>query len=156
MANIEYLCDHPEFTGIAARWLYDAFVHKNMPDFAFDDFHSFFSNCCNDTLPIRLVAVSDGICVGTVSIVDNDLSTRNYTPWLGGLYVDASHRNTGIGQKLIERVKQIVKDMNYSEVYLTTTTAGPYYQKLGWQLIEMCNDGYGKTVEVYKYKIINP
>ena len=153
MVSIKYLCECPDDFGIAARWLYDAFVHKNRPSLSFDDFSAFFRNCGKDALPIRLVAHLDGVCAGTVSIVDNDLSTRSYTPWLGGLYVDESCRNMGIGRELIERVKQIVKDMEYREVYLITNTAGPYYQKLGWELVEMCADEFGKTVEVYRYEI---
>jgi len=66
-----------------------------------------FSICQKTKLPIRLVAMENERCVGTVSIVQNDLDCRDYTPWLAVLYVDEFHRGNKIGEELIERVKQI-------------------------------------------------
>ena len=72
---------------------------------------------------------------------------------LGGLYVAVSYRNNGIGQELINNVKIIVKKMGYNEVYLVTTDAGQYYRKLGWQIVEKCEDEHGQMVEVFKYTL---
>jgi len=155
MIEIDYLCDHSNFASVVTRWIYDVFIYENMPDLLYENFHSFFQNCGKVKFPIRLVAISEGLCTGTVSIVDNDLSTRNYTPWLGGFYVDAPYRNIGIGQNLINAVKRIVKDMGYKEIYLSTRTASQYYRKLGWQFVERCDDEFGNIVEVFRCEINN-
>lgn len=109
-------------------------------------------------MPIRLVAVSDGKCVGTVTFIDNDFPGKTYTPWLGGLYVDVPYRNRGIGRSLIERVKQIAKDMGYNEVYLGTDNAGQYYKRLGWECVETglitpYGDSDNQMCEIYKYDL---
>ena len=110
-------------------------------------------NCHKVELPIRLIALTNGICVGTVSIVFNDLKCRNYTPWLAALYVDESYRNRGIGEHLIDKVKQIASDLGYTEVFLRTEHKSDYYRKLGWKFIESCDDNFNLKPDVFIHKL---
>lgn len=151
MINIEYLFDYPEYAGNVSRWLYDEFVHPDNEDLEYKEFYEIFQNNSKSVFPIRLIALSDGKCVGTVTIIDNDFESRDYTPWLGGLYVDSMYRNCGIGRNLIEVIKQIARDLGYREIYLNTEKAGKYYKNLGWKYVETCPNDNGRMCEIYKY-----
>ena len=157
MVTIEYLSDYPNYVGSVARWLY----YGDNPDPDFDDpdykdLNAHFQNNSKTVLPIRLVAVYDGKCVGTVTIIDNDFPGKSYTPWLGGLHVDIPYRNRGIGRSLVESVKQIAKDLGYTEIYLGTENAGQYYKMLGWKRIETVLGSPSEETrmcEIYKYDL---
>jgi hypothetical protein len=85
--NIEYLCDHIEYAETVARWTFDEFIKGIKTGVTYEDRVKSMKDCHKTEFPIRLIALSDGKCVGTVSIVKNDLRCRDYTPWLAALYV---------------------------------------------------------------------
>jgi len=157
MVTIEYLSDYPEHVGSVALWLY----YRDEPDPNLEDpdyvnLYTHFHINSKTKLPIRLVAISDGKCVGTVTMIGNDFPGKSYTPWLGGLHVDIPYRNRGIGRQLIDFVKQTAKDLGYTELYLGTDNAGQYYRKLGWKCIEAVHDSpyeTNQTSEIYKYDL---
>jgi len=148
--KIEYLSDHMAFADQVTRWIYDEFFEDIRTDLTYDELLSSIKNCSKTELPIRLVAIVDQKCVGTVSIVQNDLGCREYAPWLAALYVDKAYRNHKIGEQLIDCVKDIVKDMDYPELYLRTEHASDYYRKLGWQFVESCDDHFNLRPDVFK------
>jgi len=150
--KIEYLSDYPEFAELAAQWLYNEFGKDIRPSLTYDKMLLAIQDAHKIKLPIRLVALVDNQCAGTISIVCNDLSCRTYTPWLAALYVDTPFRKNKIGEQLIERVKEIVKELGYSEVYLRTEFAGDYYKKRGWQHVETCiDDEFQLKTDVFKF-----
>ena len=153
MAEIAYLCDHPEYAGAVSRWLYDAFVRRDDDDFAYETFHTYFQHNSKTEMPIRLIALADEKCVGTVTLIDNDFPGKTDTPWLGGLYVDTPYRNKGIGRNLINFVKRIAENFGYAELFLSTQNAGRYYQKLGWKRVETCVDASGRMAEIYRFEL---
>ena len=151
--TIEYLCDHINFADTVAKWIFDEFINGIKVDRSYENILSSVKNCHKLELPIRLIALLDGKCAGTVSIVFNDLKCRNYTPWLGSLYVDAAFRKKGIGEKLIDRVKTIVTELGYKELYLRTEHASGYYKRLGWEFVETCDDDYNLKPDVFRCKL---
>ena len=120
-------------------------------DRTYEDVLSSMKNCHRQELPVRLVTLINGKCVGIVSVVSNDLKCRNYTPWLASLYVDKDYRNQKIGERLIERVQTITTDLGYKELFLRTEHASGYYRKLNWEFIENCNDDYNLKPDVFKF-----
>jgi len=151
--KIEYLCDSIEHAETAAKWIYDEFIHGIKTDRSYEDVVSGMKNCYRDKLPIRLVALQDNKCVGTIALVFNDLRCRSYTPWLASLYVEKSHRNRKIGEKLIERIQTITAELGYRELYLRTEHASGYYRKLGWEYVETCDDDYNLKPDVFRRKL---
>ena len=149
--KIEYLSDNIAFAGQVARWIYDEFIENMRIGITYDEVLSNIKNCHKTELPIRLVAIVGEECAGTVSIVQNDLKCREYTPWLAALYVDKAFRNHKIGERLISCVKDIVKDLGYSELYLRTEHASGYYRKLKWQFVESCEDHFNLKPDVFKF-----
>jgi len=150
--KIEYLSDYSDFTEPVAQWLYDEFGKGIRPSLTHEKMLQAVRDTHKTKFPIRLIALENNQCVGTIAIVHNDLSCREYTPWLAALYVDPSFRKNKIGEQLVERVKDIVRDLGYNEIYLRTEFAGDYYRKRGWQHVETCvDDEYQLTTDVYKF-----
>ena len=148
--EIAYLADHMIFADDVATWIYTAFIKDVRPGVSYEQVLSKVKACHKSQLPICLIAMVDGKCVGTVSIVQNDLQCRGYTPWLAALYVDQAFRDNKIGEQLVARVKDIVKDLGYREIYLRTEHASDYYRKLGWEFIETCEDQFNLKPNVFK------
>ena len=151
--TIEYLADHITCAETAAKWIFDEFINGIKIDRTYETVLSSMKNCHKKELPIRLIAMIDGKCAGTVSLVSNDLKCRNYTPWLAGLYVDKALRNQKIGRTMIDRIKIISAELGYKELFLRTEHAGNYYRKLGWEYIETCDDDYNLKPDVFKWKL---
>lgn len=151
--KIEYLSDHIIFANVVAKWIYNEFIKDVRNDFSYEKVLLSVKNCNKSEFPIRFIAIIDKKCVGTVSIVQNDLKCRTYTPWLAALYVDKSFRKNKIGEQLIDYVKNIVKGLGYNEVYLRTEHASNYYKKLGWQFVESCDDNFGLKPDVFKFTL---
>jgi predicted N-acetyltransferase YhbS len=148
--EIKYLCENLNHANIVSSWIYNEFIKDIRDDLTVKEISSRIIKCGKDALPIRLVAVLDGRCVGTVSLVENDLKCRAYTPWLAALIVDKNFRGKGIGKRLISFVQEIARQMGYKELYLRTEHASEYYKKLGWQFVETCADSYGLEPDVFK------
>ena len=148
---IDNLNKHPELIPDVALDVYDTFIKDSINDTTYAQVLLAFYNCNENKLPVRMVAIVDNKCAGSVSLVENDLSCRNYTPWLASLYVDKDYRNQKIGERLIERVQTITTDLGYKELFLRTEHASGYYRKLNWEFIENCNDDYNLKPDVFKF-----
>jgi predicted N-acetyltransferase YhbS len=54
-----------------------------------------------DSLPLALVASTDGELLGMGALREHDLpSHEEFTPWLGGMFVLPQHRRKGVGAAL--------------------------------------------------------
>jgi len=149
MMRIEYLCDHIGFADTVARWIYDEFIAGIKVDLSYEDILAAITKCCRQKLPMRLIALVDDTCVGTVSLVQNDLRCREYSPWLAALYVDKDYRNQGIGEQLINAVIDVARKLGHEKLYLRTEHASDYYRKLGWAFVETCEDDYDLKPDVF-------
>ncbi len=151
--EINYLSENPQFASTVSGWIYDAFIKDIRDDLSLEDLTVRIKACHKETLPVRLVAVLNGQCVGTVSLVENDLACREYTPWLAALIVDKYFRGRGIGRQLISFVQELARQIGYKELYLRTEHASGYYRKLGWRFVEKCADLYHLEPDVFKYTL---
>lgn len=148
--EIKYLSENPQFTETVSDWIYNEFMKDVRHDLTIEDLTAQIKVCHKETLPVRLVALQNGQCVGTVSLVENDLKCRDYTPWLAALIVRGDLRGSGIGQQLVSFVQGLARQMGYRELYLRTEHASAYYKKLGWQYVETCEDLYDLKPDVFK------
>jgi thiamine pyrophosphokinase len=154
--TIDYLCNHPEHIETVASWVYSEFVENIARKAPYKKILLNFSNTYMSELPVTLIALDNGECIGTVSIFHNDLKTQDeLTPWLAALYVAPAHRNRGAAKKLIKRVYSIAKQLQYSCIYLRTEHASGYYKKLGWEFAFHTVDGCGIETDVYKHLILD-
>lgn len=60
-----------------------------------------------------------------------------WSPWLGGLVVDPRYRKRGVGEMLIEAIKNKAREYRYTELFLLTfdPTLPSWYSHLGWEKI---------------------
>ncbi|TFY89131.1 GNAT family N-acetyltransferase [Pseudomonas kairouanensis] len=82
------------------------------------------------------IAEKDGMVVGSVFVIRHDATTAK----LRMLYVDASARGMGIGQRLVDECVRFARQAGYTRMLLWTvdilTDARKLYQKAGFELIE--------------------
>jgi DNA-binding MarR family transcriptional regulator/GNAT superfamily N-acetyltransferase len=82
------------------------------------------------------IAEKDGAVIGSVFVVKHDETTAK----LRMLYVDASARGMGIGNRLLEESIRFARLAGYKHMILWTTSvlvdARKLYQKAGFQLVE--------------------
>jgi len=150
--KIEFLCDEIQHAPAVTRWIFNEWVKHRVSDMTYEQLLGRIQNCHKDKFPIRLVALIDGKCVGTIALVENDLKGKSHTPWLAALYIDPDYRNQKIGMQLTERLKAVAKELGYKELYLRTETASDYYRKLGWEFVESYKDK-DLTPDVFKTKL---
>lgn len=84
-------------------------------------------------LPLALVAYEAGEPAGIVCLRARDLHSREASPWLCALYVDAPRRGRGIGRALVAACEAVARHLGHRELYLFTTEYAGLYRSLGWQ-----------------------
>ena len=90
-----------------------------------------------DTLPIRLGAIADGKCVGTVSLVACDLAQRpDLAPWVASVLVWPAWRGRGLGVALMAAIEQAAAACGYDAAYLFTPDAEAFYARLRWSAFD--------------------
>ena len=142
----------PDFKAVGnqmAQWIYDEFIHNIRKGVSLADVRSRFISCTPGKLSLRFAGYAGETLAGTISLVQNDLMYREYSPWLSSLYVDPAYRCRGYARAMIERVKEEAWALGYTKLYLRTEHAGGYYRKLGWAYVEQCGDEYGLEPEVF-------
>jgi len=150
---VDNLNKHPELIPDVAGDVYDNFIRDSIDDTTYEQVLSAFHNCYENKLPVRMVAIVDNKCAGSVSLIENDLSCRNYSPWLAAINVREQYRNNGIGEELVNRIKEAARVLGYKELFLRTEHASDYYRKLGWEYLESCDDEFGDKPDVFKISL---
>lgn len=148
------LIDYPEYIDIVVNWIYSEFIQNTKINISKENVKGFFTKRYKNKMPITYIAVKKNQCLGTVSLVGNDLKERkDLTPWLAALYVVPQNRKKGIAKILINEVVNKAKDFNYTKIYLRTEEAAQYYKQLGWKNIYKTIDEYNQSTEVFTKEI---
>lgn len=142
MANtdvtIEYLADHPMLARTVSNWVFSEWGWM----FPGIDEDQFFDRLWQRSqnrgeVPCSFVALTAGQPVGTASLVHQDLPTHSHlSPWLAAVFVAPESRRRGIGSRLVERVMLEAKELSVGSLYLYTPDMMPFYEQLGWTIIE--------------------
>ena len=147
-ACIEFLADYPALVSQVAQWHFDEWGHED-PGGSVESWTSRLRERCNrDGIPAAFVALQGSAPVGSSLVVAQDLSSRtDLSPWLAGVFVVASHRRQGIGATLVRRSAEFAARAGASTLYLHTSGAEAFYQRLGWQTLSSeRHDGATVTV----------
>ncbi|MCB2299285.1 GNAT family N-acetyltransferase [Clostridium tagluense] len=148
--EIVHLIDNKEYIDEVAGWLYKEFVQNIRNDIDLDYVIRALHNRRKDSIPITLIAVEDNICLGTITLFENDLKTMQLTPWLGALYVNSIFRGRGIAKELMNQLELFTKKLGFKDIYLRTEHTADYYRKLGWEYLFEAKDELGINTEVFK------
>ncbi len=86
---------------------------------------------------VALIARRGTVPVGTCLLVPSEIEPNHHvTPWLAGLFVVPEHRRYGAGATLVRAIEQHARRRGFAQLYLYTTGAERFYQRLGWELVE--------------------
>lgn len=135
--KIEYLADHPNLIPTLARWFMEAspdyYTDKTLEDVV----ATFAPRLNRGRVPLALVALENKEPLGTVSLLEESISTHTHlTPWLAGLHVAKSRRHQGIATKLIEALIKEAAAINIKTMYIGISRAEDFYTARGWQTVD--------------------
>ncbi len=109
-----------------------------------------------DQLPLTFVAIIDEQSIGMASLRITDGIQPELSPWLGGLVVDPAYRGKGVGEALINQIKQEALLRHYQVLYLLAfdPTIPKWYSRLGWESIGR-DQLFGHAVAVMQKNLQN-
>jgi predicted N-acetyltransferase YhbS len=152
--EIVNLYDNQYCIPTVAGWIYAEFIEHLRPGISLDDVTAALRGRRQHTMPLTFVAMIDEQCIGTVSLVVNDLKARqDLTPWLASLYVRPDLRGQGVARRLIDHVIDAAAALGFQMLYLRTETAAAYYTRLGWRKIDAVTDEFNLFTEVFAWEI---
>lgn len=141
----------PAHLPTVAGWIYAEFIDGIRAGITLAEITAALQGRQPTALPLTYVGVIGETCVGTVSLVENDLRARpDLTPWLASLFVPPAHRGQGIAQQLIDKATATAADLGFPALYLRTEHTAAYYVRLGWQRIDATVDEFGLFTEVFQ------
>ena len=148
------LSDYPEFVPVVARWNWQEWGHTD-PGGNLEGWTAGLARQAGaDQIPGTLVAVADGVPVGAVCLVGQDMpglaAAEGLSPWIKALYVAPAARRRGHGTLLMSRCQAWASALGHRTLYLYTergSGAERLYERLGWQAIGRAEyDGIDATI----------
>jgi predicted N-acetyltransferase YhbS len=140
MTKIQTLIVEPGTSDLAicARWRANAF---SVLQGSFEqELRSMELFASDQSLGVALVAKADGEPVGTCLLVESEIEpNHDVGPWLAGLFVVPEHRRRGAGAALVRAIEDEARQREFSRVYLYSTDAVAFYERLGWEVLDRTN-----------------
>jgi GNAT superfamily N-acetyltransferase len=118
-----------------ARWRAEAF---SVLDADFEkELASLAAFAADPARGVALIAKWNGVALGTCLLVESEIEpNHDVSPWLAGLFVTPEHRKAGAGRVLVRAIEDEARLRGFVRLYLYTTAAAGFYEKLGWELVE--------------------
>jgi predicted N-acetyltransferase YhbS len=142
LCQIEHLFEHPQQIDGVAQWIYDEF-------WADKTVHSPSSLAAllrlaarPNAIPQSLLALVDGVPVGTVNLIENDDDKRAHlSPWLAALFVVPAYRRRGVGSALVRELLHAAAGLGIETLYLGTDNPA-FYTPLGATIHEQVDRNF--------------
>jgi predicted N-acetyltransferase YhbS len=147
--QIVNLNEHMNCLDQVVDWIFNEFINGIRIGATRENIVESYLSTKKGPLPLTLLAMEGSECVGTVSLVENDLKSKPYTPWLASLYVQEQFRNRGIGNVLVSQIISAARSLGFNEIYLRTEHAMDYYRRKNWTFLENVVDEYGLETNVF-------
>lgn len=147
MEELRYLPDDAAVVETIAGWHQDMWGHYTGRSIE-ERIREFDPQRGSDSIPLTVVAFHDGRPVGNASLLEADMGTHpELTPWLASVYVLASHRRQGVGERLCRRIVAEARRLAVPRLYLYTPDQARFYARMGWS--ELARETYrGETVTI--------
>lgn len=133
--EFEYLVDRPSDVPLVIDWWRTVWSDRMGDDMALAA-TQLGSSLSKTTLPIHVMAILDGMPVGTAALKRHELAEifPDYRYWLGSVFVEEGARDGQIASALSLHIIEIARRMGLPHLYLQTINlSGGLYSKLGWQ-----------------------
>lgn len=133
--EIKYLADHLNHIDTVAKWYWDEWDQHEEWDFSRS--YQFVKNCCNkNKLDIILIALNEAQdCIGTIQLrrkwglgAEPPKNLKQYTPWLGSLYVHPEYRNKKLGFELCSALEKAALDIGIKKCYAATSHLDSFFK----------------------------
>lgn len=135
--ELGFLADYPEYVQQLAVWHHEAFARLNPSASIEQRVEKLRSRMGRRGVPTTVVALLDGALVGSASLVEQDMDGREeFSPWIASVYVRPELRRRGVGTQLMRHVEAIARDLGIDCLYLFTPNMWPFYETLGWAVLE--------------------
>ncbi len=135
--EVKQLSECPECLAAVGTWIYEEWWRKpdNTPEVVFAQLRT---HTGRDRVPFTVVALADGVPVGSCSVIENDcVHRRQYTPWVAAVYVRPEMRRRGIASMVLREAAAIADRIGLAGLYIDClAVTAPVYEKNGWQIHE--------------------
>jgi predicted N-acetyltransferase YhbS len=137
--RIEFLADHPEHAATLARWHYDEWQPKLIPEWTYQEaLRELESHRARAAIPTTFVALEGDELIGSASLVVEDLPEwKQLTPWMASVFVAPAWRGRGVGRELVRFAESLAGQLGVPELYLLTAGQAEYYRRLGWSVLDV-------------------
>ncbi|WP_274060063.1 GNAT family N-acetyltransferase [Vibrio parahaemolyticus] len=117
--EISLLAEHRQYASEIASWYFDEWASK-VPNVTIKMVQKDIDlKAKNTKFPFSLVAHENGKLIGTLELkIRENKKHPEYEHWIGGVYVSAPRRGSGIAKTLINRAKEITIDNGVTSLYL--------------------------------------
>ena len=89
---------------------------------------------------VAQVAKADGEPIGTCLLAESEIEpNHDVSPWLAGLFVVPERRRKGAGAVLVRAIEDQARQRGFSRLYLYTSDAVGFYERLGWKVLDRTN-----------------
>jgi GNAT superfamily N-acetyltransferase len=138
------LAERPNEVPRVAKWWCDEW---GLPErhTSFDAYLRELWSLTIDSLPIHVLAESNGIPVGvaTLKIKEAHTVVAGGSHWLSGVYVEPSSRGSGVASALCRQIIALARRHAIVDLHLETERLdGGLYERLGWRTIsQLRKDG---------------
>ena len=135
--RFKFLADHPKYVQQPATWHHDAFARLNPNASVAQRVEYLNSRMGRRSVPTTVIALLEEILIGSASLVEHDMPGReDLSPWIASVYVRPEYRRKGVGTRLMQHVEAIARDLGIERLYLFTPDMRPFYETLGWVVLE--------------------
>jgi len=138
--KIKLLADCPEYISPLAYLWFNELGKAWIPNASVERAKETYRTHANkDIMPMTFVAIYENKPIAMASLREDDGIGNHFSPYLGSLIVHPDYRRRGIGELLINLVKQQAKVMGHDKLYLIALdpTLPNWYTRLGWKYIGM-------------------
>ncbi len=135
--EVKQISECPEHLTAVGDWIYHEWwfrVHKS-PDVIYNLLRT---HTGKDRVPFTVVALAEGLPVGSCSVIENDCVHRpQYAPWVAAVFVRREMRNRGIASAVLQEAATIATRSGIEGLYIDChVRTVPVYEKNGWVVHE--------------------
>jgi len=105
--ELQQLSECPDHLTTVGTWIYEQWWSRRhpSPEVVFELLRT---HTVRDEVPFTIVALADGVAVGSCSVLENDCIHRpQYTPWVGAVFVKPALRRAGVASALLQEAAAI-------------------------------------------------
>ncbi|MGI2128665.1 GNAT family N-acetyltransferase [Shewanella oncorhynchi] len=144
----------PQHIPQLAEWHHQAWAHLSSADASVTTLIEEMNEYLTDAaIPKMFICEQANQVMGSSSLIIADMDSRtDLSPWLANVYVNANHRNKGLGKLLVNAVIEHARAIGLQKIYLFTADKADFYRALGWSIISL-EDYKGEMVTIMEYEL---